>query len=86
MRMESKDILKVHRIYHNAYTSQEVFDNDKNAAILTESMNDLTCHNLVVLDGKISSQYLELFGRDAEMYVVPNIGVFTPDSKMKFVC
>ena len=86
LRSESNEALKVHRIYNKAYTNQEVFDNDKNAAILTESMNDLTCKNWVVFDGKVSHQYLELFGRDAEMYVVPSIGVFTPNPKVKFIC
>ena len=54
LRTEQKEQLKVHRIYHNAYTSQEVFENDKNTTILTESINDLTSTNWMVFDGKIS--------------------------------
>ena len=48
-------------------------------------MNQISCNNWVVLDGSISKHYIELFGRKAEMYLVPNIGVHTQSSSLKFI-
>ena len=75
----------MHRIYHNAYSREEVFESDKGNSIFVETMNKLVSHNWIVMDGSVSQHYLELFGRNAEMYIVPKMGVHTPFNSAKFI-
>jgi dynein heavy chain, axonemal len=83
LRQNSRSI-KVHRIYHNAYTRNDIFENEKNS-ILAETMDQVNQTNWIVFDGTISTNYIDLFGRHAEAYLLPNTGVCRPSASLKFI-
>lgn len=40
-------------------------------------MNDSANTNWVIFDGALSLPYLEIFGRESDRYLVPQVGAFT---------
>jgi hypothetical protein len=50
-------------------------------------MNDCSPANWIVFDGALSLEYLEIFGSEADRYLIPQIGTFPgSSSKFKFIC
>lgn len=82
--LEEKGV-KVSRqvIYHNAYSSEQLLVSEK--GILPKTLANADNATWVVLDGSIPAAYLELFSREADFYLVPQLGILPRQKNLKFI-
>lgn len=50
--------VKTHRIYHNAYSLEQLFENDRGLGIIPEALSRVDSACWIVMDGSIPRVYL----------------------------